>query len=70
MLKFATQGVAPRLIVGLVSSAQSSCQLVAPALSAATQKFISQSSCYDRKVDVKDHYEFDQKVGAEYLSFK
>ncbi|XP_017491906.1 PREDICTED: thioredoxin, mitochondrial [Rhagoletis zephyria] len=62
MLKFAAQGIAPHLILGLVSSTQSSCQLVAPVVSAATQKFISQSSCYDRKVDVKDHYEFDQKV--------
>uniref|UniRef100_A0A034VR18 Thioredoxin, mitochondrial n=1 Tax=Bactrocera dorsalis TaxID=27457 RepID=A0A034VR18_BACDO len=62
MLKFAGQGIAPRIVAGLAGITQSSCPHVVPGVSTALQKFISQNHSYNRKVDVKDHYEFDQKV--------
>ncbi|XP_014095456.1 thioredoxin [Bactrocera oleae] len=62
MLKFAGQSVAPRIVAGLAGTTQSSNQHVTSGISAALQKCISQNHSYNRKVDVKDHYEFDQKV--------
>uniref|UniRef100_W8B8E3 Thioredoxin, mitochondrial n=1 Tax=Ceratitis capitata TaxID=7213 RepID=W8B8E3_CERCA len=43
-------------------AAQIACQRLAPGFATTCQKFISQTQCHERKVDVKDHYEFDQKV--------
>lgn len=62
MLKLAAQGIAPRIVANLAGSTQGSCQHVSLGVNAALQKFISQSHCCDRKVNIKDHYEFDQKV--------
>lgn len=64
MLKIAAEGIAPRLAACclITSSAQSSCQRVAPQAARATQKYLSQSQMHYKKLVIKDHYEFDQKV--------
>lgn len=62
MLKFAAQGIAPRIVAGLAGSTQGSCQHVNLGVGAALQKCISQGHCYNRKVVVTNHYEFDQKI--------
>lgn len=65
MLKIAAEGIAPRLAaccwIGS-SSAQSSCQKIAPQAAKATQKYLTQSQALLKKLVIKDHYEFDQKV--------
>ncbi|XP_054727163.1 thioredoxin, mitochondrial [Anastrepha obliqua] len=62
MLKIVSQGVSQRIVAGLVGSAHNNYQRLPPSATKAAQKFISQSCCCGRKVVVKDHYEFDQKV--------
>lgn len=64
MLKIAAEGIAPRLAACCLinSSAQSSCQRIAPQAAKATQKYLSQSQMHYKKLVIKDHYEFDQKV--------
>ncbi|XP_017112338.1 thioredoxin, mitochondrial [Drosophila elegans] len=65
MLKIAAEGIAPRLVACCsmgVTSAQSSCQRIAPQAAKATQKYLSQSQHLLKKLVIKDHYEFDQKV--------
>lgn len=66
MLKIAAEGIAPRLaaccLIGGASSAQSACQRVAPQAARATQKYLSQSQHMLKKLVIKDHYDFDQKV--------
>jgi len=62
MLKIASQG-APRLIQCIANiSAQSSCQNIAPTLATATQKYLSQSQWFQKKLIINDHYDFDKKV--------
>ncbi|KAH8420342.1 hypothetical protein KR009_009453 [Drosophila setifemur] len=65
MLKIAAEGIAPRLaaccLIGS-SSAQSCCQRLGPQAGKATQKYLSQSQGMLKKLVIKDHYEFDQKV--------
>lgn len=68
MLKFAAQGIAPRIVAGLAGSTQGSCQHVNLGVGAALQKCISQGHCYNRKVVVTNHYEFDQKVSETFKS--
>ncbi|XP_023179290.1 thioredoxin, mitochondrial [Drosophila hydei] len=64
MLKIAAEGIAPRLAACCLinSSAQSSCQRIAPQAAKATQKYLSQSQMHYKKLVIKDHYDFDQKV--------
>ncbi|XP_067635936.1 thioredoxin [Eurosta solidaginis] len=62
MLKIVARGIAPRSVIALLSSGQNSFQRQAPGATALMQKYISQTTSCERKVDVKDHYEFDQKV--------
>lgn len=66
MLKIAAEGIAPRLAACCLinSSAQSSCQRVAPQAAKATQKCLSQSHMLHKKLVIKDHYDFDQKVST------
>lgn len=68
MLKIAAEGIAPRLAACclITSSAQSSCQRVAPQAARATQKYLSQSQMHYKKLVIKDHYEFDQKVRSKF----
>ncbi|XP_016998600.1 thioredoxin [Drosophila takahashii] len=65
MLKIAAEGLAPRLVaccsIG-ATSAHSGCHRVAPQAAKATQKYLSQSQHLHKKLVIKDHYEFDQKV--------
>lgn len=70
MLKIAAEGIAPRLAACCLinSSAQSSCQRIAPQAAKATQKYLSQSQMHYKKLVIKDHYDFDQKVShSNYL---
>lgn len=69
MLKIAAEGIAPRLAACclITSSAQSSCQRVAPQAARATQKYLSQSQMRYKKLVIKDHYEFDQKVRSKFI---